>query len=574
MKQLFTLLFLWTIVSGSYAQYRTTTYCNPLNIDYSYAFHNAHLGKSYRSGADPAVVEFRGEYYMFVTRSYGYWHSKDLNQWEFITPEHWYFEGSNAPAAFNYKDSILYVTGNPSGVMSLLYTDNPKKGNWQPVKSVLYNLQDPAFFIDDDRKSYIYWGSSNKFPIRVKELHTDNKFIPVTDKTIELFNLDPENHGWERFGENHLDTLIEPFIEGAWMTKHNGKYYLEYGAPGTQFNVYADGYYTGDTPIGPYRYAPNNPYCYKPGGFINGAGHGSTVVGPGGQYWHFATMAISVNYQFERRLCMFPVFFDNEGLMYANTSFGDYPHFTPDQPNKQGEFTGWMLLSYKKPVQASTQITDMPASHVNDEHVKTCWVAAQNDDKQWLTMDLLATCTINAIQINYFDYNETEFFGRQSNFYHRYRIEGSIDGNNWITLIDKSRSFQDTPNDYVELDVPAAARYVRFSNIHTPTRNLAICGFRIFGKGKGKAPAAVKNFNVTRAADQRNASLTWDQQKNAQGYNVRWGIAPDKLYNSWLVYDKNQLDLRCLTTHQPYYFRIEAFNENGISAAGEVIKIE
>ena len=167
MKQLFTLLFLWTIVSGSYAQYRTTTYCNPLNIDYSYAFHNAHLGKSYRSGADPAVVEFRGEYYMFVTRSYGYWHSKDLNQWEFITPEHWYFEGSNAPAAFNYKDSILYVTGNPSGVMSLLYTDNPKKGNWQPVKSVLYNLQDPAFFIDDDRKSYIYWGSSNKFPIRV-----------------------------------------------------------------------------------------------------------------------------------------------------------------------------------------------------------------------------------------------------------------------------------------------------------------------------------------------------------------------------------------------------------------------
>ena len=93
-------------VGSLHAQYRTTTYCNPLNLDYTYPFHNSHLGKSYRSGADPAVVEFRGEYYMFVTRSWGYWHSKDLLNWDFITPEKWYFEGCNAPAAHNYKGNI------------------------------------------------------------------------------------------------------------------------------------------------------------------------------------------------------------------------------------------------------------------------------------------------------------------------------------------------------------------------------------------------------------------------------------------------------------------------------------
>ena len=107
------------------------TYCNPINIDYTYMIYNAHRDISYRSGADPAVVKFRGEYYMFVTRSLGYWHSTDLLNWTFITPEKWYFEGCNAPAAHNYKDSVLYVAGNPSGSMSILYTDNPKKGDWK-----------------------------------------------------------------------------------------------------------------------------------------------------------------------------------------------------------------------------------------------------------------------------------------------------------------------------------------------------------------------------------------------------------------------------------------------------------
>ena len=61
-----------------------TTYCNPLDIDYTYMIYNSDRNLSYRSGADPAVVEFRGEYYMFVTRSLGYWHSTDLVNWTFV----------------------------------------------------------------------------------------------------------------------------------------------------------------------------------------------------------------------------------------------------------------------------------------------------------------------------------------------------------------------------------------------------------------------------------------------------------------------------------------------------------
>ena len=567
-KKSYCIAWLMLLFVGSlHAQYRTTTYCNPLNLDYTYPFHNSHLGKSYRSGADPAVVEFRGEYYMFVTRSWGYWHSKDLLNWDFITPEKWYFEGCNAPAAHNYKDSVLYVCGNPSGAMSILYTDDPKRGDWKAVPSVLHDLQDPALFIDDDERAYMYWGSSNRWPIRGKELDMKNKFLPIAKKPDSLLFLRPDIHGWERFGENHTSD-IKPFIEGAWMTKHNGKYYLQYAAPGTQFNVYGDGVYVGKSPLGPFEYAAHNPFCYKPGGFATGAGHGSTVCGPGGIYWHFGTIHLSINYKFERRLCMFPTFFDEDGAMYSDTYFGDYPHYSPDQVSRQttsGGFRGWMLLSYGKPVKASSQLESYPVENVTDENLKTFWVAEKNDDKQWVEIDLEEVSDVYALQLNFFDYEETGFWGRMPNLRQRYLVEASVDGARWRVLVDYRNSFRDAPHNYIELDQPIEARYIRYRHHYVPGKNLAMGDIRVFGLGRGKKPATVKGFTVVREADERNARISWKAVKGAQGYNVLWGVAPDKLYSSWMVYGDNSLDLRALTVGQKYYFAIEAFNENGIS---------
>lgn len=567
-KKSYCIAWLMLLFVGSlHAQYRTTTYCNPLNLDYTYPFHNSHLGKSYRSGADPAVVEFRGEYYMFVTRSWGYWHSKDLLNWDFITPEKWYFEGCNAPAAHNYKDSILYVCGNPSGAMSILYTDNPKRGDWKAVPSVLHDLQDPALFIDDDERAYMYWGSSNRWPIRGKELDMKNKFLPIAKKPDSLLFLRPDIHGWERFGENHTSD-IKPFIEGAWMTKHNGKYYLQYAAPGTQFNVYGDGVYVGKSPLGPFEYAAHNPFCYKPGGFATGAGHGSTVCGPGGIYWHFGTIHLSINYKFERRLCMIPTFFDEDGAMYSDTYFGDYPHYSPDQVSRQttsGGFRGWMLLSYGKPVKASSQLESYPVENVTDENLKTFWVAEKNDDKQWVEIDLEEVSDVYALQLNFFDYEETGFWGRMPNLRQRYLVEASVDGARWRVLVDYRNSFRDAPHNYIELDQPIEARYIRYRHHYVPGKNLAMGDIRVFGLGRGKKPATVKGFTVVREADERNARISWKAVKGAQGYNVLWGVALDKLYSSWMVYGDNSLDLRALTVGQKYYFAIEAFNENGIS---------
>ncbi len=575
------------------------TYCNPLDVDYTYMIYNSAKDLSYRAGADPAVVEFRGEYYMFVTRSMGYWHSTDLVDWDFIEPENWYFQGSNAPTAMNYRDSVVYMMGNPTGSMVILESSDPKSGEWKAASpTILHNLQDPELFIDDNGDAYVYWGSSNKFPIRAKRLDREKRFIPENE-IHEMFNLDEENHGWERFGENNYHpTLKEGYIEGAAMLKHNGKYYLQYAAPGTQFNVYADGVYIGDSPLGPWEYMESNPMCLKPGGFLNGAGHGMTMKDKYDQYWHFACMALASNCHWERRLCMFPTFFDSDGLMYSDTEYGDYPRYGSEHPTKAGRFTGWMLLSYGKPVRASSSILEVTKSTetdgnyvedtiitprrfdgtfelstLSDENAKSYWVASENNAEQFIEIDLEQVSTIYALQINYFDHL-SDMYGRYDNLRHLYTVEASLDGKEWSVIVDKSNNWKDVPNDYVALRQPVEARYVRYNNIKVPTPYLAMSEFRIFGVGSGKKPAKISGLTIDREADRREAILKWDEVKGAQGYNVKWGISPDKLYHSWLVYDETELKVTTLNSGSTYYFSVEPFNENGIGQATKVKEVK
>jgi hypothetical protein len=574
------------------------TYCNPLDMDYTYMVYNSSRNISYRSGADPAVVEFRGEYYMFVTRSFGYWHSTDLVNWDFIKPVQWFFEGCNAPTAFSYKDSLVYFAGDPAGYGSILYTDDPKSGKWTPTASITNNIQDSELFIDDDGKTYLYWGSSNVHPIRVKELNKDDRMLE-TGVQKDLISLVEEEHGWERFGENNFHpTLKEGYMEGASMTKHDGKYYLQYAAPGTQFNVYGDGVYIGDSPLGPFSYMKNNPMSFKPGGFTNGAGHGITVKQTNGQYWHFATMALASNSHWERRLCMFPAYFDKDGLMHSDTHYGDYPRFGPDHPTKAGQHCGWMLLSYKGKVTVSSskmqirkststdndyEITEMPLQKnedgeivsevLTDESPKSFWVAEANDDQQWVKIEMLNPGMIYAFQLNYHDH-ESGIYTRTEGLRHRFILEVSDDGKKWQPVVDRSNSYKDAPNAYIVLNQPVNGKYVRYKNVEVPGANLAMSEIRVFGKGFGKVPVKVKNFSIKREYDRRDVSISWSPVKGAQGYNIRWGIVPDKLYQSWLIYDVNEHFMRCLDRDTPYYFSIEAFNENGISEKSEIIKVD
>lgn len=112
----------------------------------------------------------------------------------------------------------------------------------------------------------------------------------------------------------HGQYVYETFIEGAWMTKHNGKYYLQWGGPGTEFSHYGDGVAISNKPLEKFEHQ-SLPYSMKAGGFIRGAGHGSTFQDNTGDYWHVSSMVVNVKNNFERRLGIWPAGFDKDDMM-------------------------------------------------------------------------------------------------------------------------------------------------------------------------------------------------------------------------------------------------------------------
>lgn len=551
-----------------------STYCNPMNLDYAFIpSRHTYYGReeSHRSTADPVIVNYKNDLYLFSTNQNGYWWSADMAKWHFVKKD-FRINRSNdnvcAPGAWAWGDTLLFMPSHmDADRMPLYVSTDPKNGRWEELVDSFpqKHAWDPSFFKDDDGKAYLYWGSSNLYPLYGVELDPAKRYTP-TGPVAELMLLHPDRHGWERFGENNSDTTIAPYMEGAWMTKHNGKYYFQYAAPGTEWNVYADGVYVGDHPLGPFTYAPYNPFSLKPGGFITGAGHGSTFQDKHGNYWHVATGLNWIKYKFERRLNLFPAGFDPEGQLYCNTAFGDYPQYLSKgaRDHRESAFTGWMMLSYRKKTWTSSSLPGKDPALATDENIRTYWSAATANEGEYLAMDLGYRCKVYALQINYAD-EDAHLYDKQSGIYHQYQILHSLDGQNWHMLVDKSKNDADVPHDYIELTKPVKTRYLKIVNIHMAAGKFALAGFRVFGKGPGKKPRPVQGFRAERQPDTREVAFSWLPSAGAYAYQIYYGIQPDKLYNCILVHDADSYLFKGLDRDTPYYFAIEALGEGGVS---------
>ena len=590
------------VMSGSAAA-RQRTYINPVDLDYRYNWEQIYRGVSYRTGADPVIVRHKDAYYLFQTLADGYWRSTNLIDWSFITPSKWPNNGIVAPAAISDGDRLIlwpsmhqpgpiYVTADPaSGKLDYLVRRTIDLPNVVPghLEDKITGTQvppgpwDPGLFKDDDGRWYLYWNSSNVFPIYGIEIEFKDGKLFYKGEATALFKLHPEEHGWERFGQDHNGLLAngqptKPYLEGAWVNKVGGRYYLQYGAPGTEFNAYANGTYVSDKPLGPFQYAGYNPFAYKPGGFVEGAGHGSSFQDEFGNWWNTGTPWIGYNWTFERRINMFPTKFEADGQLWSSSRFGDFPHWMPtrkvDDPNSL--FTGWMLLSYRKMATASSTSGEFAAQRVTDEDPRTFWVAGANEAGETLTVDLGGPRTVRAVQVNYADYQSGRF-ADAPDIYTEFELQHSLDGQSWQPLVRPSGPRRDRPNAYLELAQPVQTRFVRYVHGHVGAANLAISDLRVFGHASGKPPETPGLLTGTRHRDQRDATIRWQGVPGAVGYNIRFGIRPDRLTMTYQLWADElsggaalQKELRSLNKGVPYWVAVEAFNETGVSKLSRV----
>ncbi|HQV37129.1 MAG TPA: family 43 glycosylhydrolase, partial [Flavobacterium sp.] len=494
-----TLLLLFLLGIQTYAQQKT--YCNPINIDYGYCPIEPFVTQGkHRATADPVITFFKGKYYLFSTNQWGYWHSEDMLNWKFVSrkflrPEHNVWDELCAPSLSFVNDTLLVIGSTHTKEFPIWMSKNPEVDDW---KELVHKQQagawDPQIFWDKEKDDlYLYYGSSNLYPLYGLKLN--RKTFQPEGEPVPVLALNDHEHGWERFGENNDNTFLQPFTEGAFMTKYNNKYYLQYGAPGTEFSGYADGVYVGDGPLGPFEYQSHNPFSYKPGGFARGAGHGATFQDNKEQYWHVSTIGICVKNNFERRLGIWPAGFDKDGIMYSNTAYGDYPTYLPSQnKNHLNEnFAGWMLLNYNKPVHVSSTLGGYQPNFAVNEDIKTYWSAKTGNKGEFIISDLGEMSTVNAIQINFAD-QDADIMGKpETTTGHNYILYASDDGKKWRIIADKSKSRNDVPHEYIEFQTPFKARFIKLENYQMPTGKFALSGFRVFGNGSGEKPQAVKN---------------------------------------------------------------------------------
>ena len=597
-------------------------YCNPLNINYRYQF-NADprlKGKIQicREAADPSMICFEGRYYIFASMTLGVWVSDDLVNWE----------NHRLPAElplYDYAPDVRVMDGwvyfcasRREANCDRYRTRDILNGPYERIEGD-FPFWDPNLFVDTDGRVYFYWGCSNQTPIWGVEL--DPKNMKPLSEPKAVIEGHPFEIGYERIGEDnstlpaseevieakyqafvknspvpesmlpeHVKPLIRgmftdrPYIEGAWMDKHCGKYYLQYAAPGTQYNTYSDGVYVSDSPLGPFELAENNPYSYKPGGFIPGAGHGSTMQDDQENWWHVATMRISKNHDFERRVGLFRAGFDADGELFCDQRYGDWPQKVTGFKQDPWQAPEWMLLSCGKAASASSHAEGCGPEKAAEENVRTWWKAAEAGKDEWLCLDLGKVFDVRAVQINFADDSIDVPVpgeirpGSQARYIEeaetrtRWKLWASLDGESWSVLADKTSADTDLSHDLQVFEEGIRARCIKLTAMEVPYGQApCVSGLRVFGLGEGSAPKAA-DFTAVRSSD-LDMEVLIEPQADTVGFNILFGSSPEKLYHSYMVFESGTKRVGALIKGREYYLRVDAFNECGITE-GKTVKLE
>lgn len=587
--------FLFSCAENKQVTEQQTTFCNPMNLDYGWGCFQKREKKA-RTAADPVIVLFKDKYYLFTTMDIGgYRVSDDLITWKdvYFNPEIHasaldidHYVAPAVAADDNYVYFINFTRDRSKKKVDVIRSADPENGKWEKCGEVR-RMADPCLFIDDGR-FYFYYGLGAEQSTTFFEVNPETfEEIEGTKKVLREYITDvKECTSGYHFGRRELYDEIDasawmgkfekiPCPEGAWIVKNNDKYYLQYATPGTICNWYCDIVMESDSANGGFVEQPYNPVSLKVGGFIGGAGHSCVFKDKYGNWWQATSMWIGNHDEFERRIGLFPVSFDAKGRMRTHTVLGDYPMLLPQKKFEPQDISafGWMLQSFNKACMASSSLSGFEPEKAADENVRTWWSAESGNAGEHFVMNFGKKVQINSVQINFAEQDINPEAPKETD-YHAYKLYTSNDGHTWKLLADKSGNKTAVPHEYLELSKPVEASYMKVENVHTPKEGkFALLDLRVFGSGYSDKPGQVKELSVKRnQKDGRYASIAWNKASGADGYLVRFGYQPDFLNQCIQVKgnETTELLLHILTKGVKYYYRVDTYNESGITE-GNVI---
>ena len=251
---------------------------------------------------DPYVIKHEGRYYLYATSfvdGFLCWQSNDLMHWD--TPVQVYKKGEKS---FGYTDfwapEVIFQNGkfimhysarwvkNDSLRIGVATSDSPLGPfidvfDQQPMFDYGYAVIDGHVFIDDDGTRYFYYDKDCSENI-INGNHESHIYVTTLDHTFTRIVEDSKvvikpEQPWE------IQTGTWRWNEGAFVIKHQQRYYLMYSAGFYASKNYAIGYAVADHPRGLFVKSLQNPVLSFIENKVSGPGHNSVIEGPDGKLY-------------------------------------------------------------------------------------------------------------------------------------------------------------------------------------------------------------------------------------------------------------------------------------------------
>jgi beta-xylosidase len=307
--------------------------------------------------ADPTVLSWQGVYYAMGTtgdrrtadgRIFTLLRSTNLVNWRklggaLIPPSdnsgyhYWAPEATHAGGKFY----VYYAMGGiePEKFEIRVATSDTPQGPYTDTGNVLADCErnrftiDPFPFHDDDGQWYFFY--SRNFTNAEDGFHAGTGI--VVDRMIDMTRLAGDCHvvvraryDWTLFqAHRSMPVYGRTFdwhtIEGACVTKHEGRYYCIYSGANYQTDRYGLDYVAADSPMGPYTgQGKTARLLHSIPGKVRGPGHNDIAVGPDGKSEYIVYHAWDAGMK-ARQMCIDKLIWTPEGPQCLGPTYTPQP---------------------------------------------------------------------------------------------------------------------------------------------------------------------------------------------------------------------------------------------------------